>query len=213
MSDPRIVFLPGASGDPEFWAPVAELLPVGWDTVRLGWPGLGDQAPDPAVRGFDDLVALVAARLARRTDLVAQSMGGIVALRVAAHHPDKVRRLVLAATSGGFDVASHGAEDWREQYRSDYPHAARWITEPVPDENDTIARVTAPTLLLWGGADRISPTGAGEHLAAALPAATLRIIPDADHGFAHDRPEPVAGLIAAHLSEHLAEHLSDTETA
>jgi poly(3-hydroxyoctanoate) depolymerase len=40
-------------------------------------------APSPAVNGFEDLVGLVLERLDGTVDLVAQSMGGVVALRVA----------------------------------------------------------------------------------------------------------------------------------
>ena len=61
-AEPRVLFLPGVLGAPEFWHPVGERLPRAWEKVYFGWPGLGDQPPDPAVRGFDDLVALVAGR-------------------------------------------------------------------------------------------------------------------------------------------------------
>jgi pimeloyl-ACP methyl ester carboxylesterase len=44
-------------------------------------------------------------------------MGGVVGMRLAARYPEKVRRLVLVATSGGFDLAAHGADDWRQEYR------------------------------------------------------------------------------------------------
>ena len=43
----KILFLPGAGGSPEFWQPVAKLLPDQRDKVFFGWPGLGDQPHDP----------------------------------------------------------------------------------------------------------------------------------------------------------------------
>lgn len=197
---PRVLFLPGAGGDRAFWQPVADRLPKDWETLALDWPGLGDQPSDPSVRGLDDLVEVVVGNLPRPGDLVAQSMGGIVALRVAARYPDNVRRLVLAATSGGFDMVQHRAEDWRQEYRRSYPAAASWITEPVPQERVMLTRVAAPTLLLWGDHDPTSPVTVGQQLTKLLPDAKLRIIPGGTHSFAHDQPELVTPLITAHLS-------------
>jgi pimeloyl-ACP methyl ester carboxylesterase len=76
----------------------------------LSWPGAGAQPHDPAVRGYRDLIAHAAARIADRSDLIAQSMGGVVAIGLALTQPQKVRRLVLVVTSGGLDVERHGAE-------------------------------------------------------------------------------------------------------
>jgi surfactin synthase thioesterase subunit len=69
----KLIFLPGALGAAEFWHPVGELLPAEWEKVYLTWPGLGAQDPDPAVRGFDDLVRLVENELTEPSTLIAQS--------------------------------------------------------------------------------------------------------------------------------------------
>ena len=58
---------------------MAERLPASWPKEFFGWPGLGHQPHDPAIKGMDDLVAMVAARMTGPVDLVAQSMGGVVA--------------------------------------------------------------------------------------------------------------------------------------
>ncbi len=196
---PLVVFLPGASGDPGFWRPVGERLPVSWEKVYLGWPGLGDQPPDPAVRGFDDLVDRVEEALTRPAGLVAQSMGGVVAIRAALRYPDRVRRLVLTATSGGVDVAGLGGTEWRPRYRRLFPRAADWVLLERPDHTGQLGRVAAPTLLLWGDRDDVSPLAVGSHLVSLLPDARLSVVAGGDHGFAHDRADEVAPLIAAHL--------------
>ncbi len=203
MSDAarRVLFLPGAGGAASFWRPVGERLPADWDKRYLSWPGLGDEPHDPVVCGFEDLVARTVAALDDApTDLVAQSMGGAVALRVALDEPTRVRRLVLCATSGGLDVGALGAADWRTDYRAAYPRAADWITHVRLDFGAELAVVEQPTLLLWGDADAVSPPAVGERLRAALRYATLTVLHSSDHGFAHALAARVAPLIAAHLA-------------
>jgi pimeloyl-ACP methyl ester carboxylesterase len=126
-------------------------------------------------------------------------MGGVVAVRAALKHPDTVQRLVLVATSGGVDVARLGGSDWRESYEAEHPAAARWITRERPDHTDEIPSITAPTLLLWGDNDAISPVGVGEHLASLLPNVRLRVIAGGTHSLAVDRAGEVAAQIRAHL--------------
>ncbi len=108
---PRVVFLPGAGGDGGFWRPVGARLPGDREKLYLDWPGHGDQPHDASVAGLDDLVDRVAAALEPDGDVVAQSIGGVVAVLVAARHPRRVRRLVLAATSAGVDVGGLGGAD------------------------------------------------------------------------------------------------------
>jgi pimeloyl-ACP methyl ester carboxylesterase len=149
-----VAFLPGAGGDPAFWRPVGDRLPADWDKLYFDWPGAGDQPHDPAVRGFDDLVARVASRLDGPAAVVAQSMGGVVAVRLALAHPEKVSRLVLAAISGGVDVDGLGASDWRPAYLRDFPGAASWILNERPDHSADLGRVHVPALLLWAQSDQ-----------------------------------------------------------
>jgi pimeloyl-ACP methyl ester carboxylesterase len=200
-SAPNLLFLPGAGGDARFWHPAGERLPADWHKTYLAWPGLGEQPHDPTVRGIDDLVRLAAAKLDAPSAVVAQSMGGIVAIRLTLAHPERVTHLVLTATSGGVDVARFGAADWRADYRRNFPQAATWITQARPDHTPELARITQPTLLLWGNADQISPLGVGRHLKNLLPNAELTVITGGDHGFARDRAAEVAPLIARHVKQ------------
>src|SRR5205807_4010675 len=113
----KILFLPGSGASLDFWKPVGTLLPATWSKEYFGWPGLGRQPHDPAIKGIDDLIAMVVAKIEAPVDLVAQSMGGVIAVRIALAHPQLVRRLVLTVTSGGVDMAAFGASDWRADYR------------------------------------------------------------------------------------------------
>jgi pimeloyl-ACP methyl ester carboxylesterase len=196
----NVLSLPGASGAGVFWLPVAERLPDQWQTTLLNWPGAGDQPHDPRVRGFDDLIERAAIELGDQSDLIAQSMGGVVAIGLALRHPEKIRRLVLVATSGGIDVARLGGADWRQEYWTDYPRAAPWVWQERPDYGDAISTVGAPTLLLWGDADSLSPVSIGQRLAELLPRSALHVLAGASHSLAREYPSEVAKLIIDHLA-------------
>jgi pimeloyl-ACP methyl ester carboxylesterase len=197
----RVLFLPGASGDGRFWHPVAERLPASWEKTFVDWPGLGRVPSRPDVNGLADLARLVVDRTGvGPVELVAQSMGGVVAMMVVLARPERVRRIVLSATSAGIDIAPFSPEDWRPEYVQEFPGAAPWIRTERPDLTARLPSVAAPTLLLWSEADPISPVGVGRHLAALLPRAELVVLPVRDHMFARDR----ADLVAPHVLRHLA---------
>ena len=197
----RLVFLPGVGADPGFWRPLGDRLPAAWDKIYLGWPGLGDQPPDPNVNAYDDLIELVLKAIGDGpVDLLAQSMGGALALKIALAHPAKVRRMVLAVTSGGLDVEGLGAIDWRPNYRQNHPLAPDWVWSTRIDVAADIPRIGQPTLLLFGDADPIAPAAVGERLAVLLPDAQLHVVAGSDHGLVHERPADVIDLVLQHLT-------------
>lgn len=196
----KLVFLPGAVGARDMWRPVAERLPAHWRKVLLNWPGAGDEPHNPGVASFEDLTDWAAGELDDGTDVIAHSMGGILAVGLALRYPTKVRRLVLQATSGGLQLDEFGASDWRSGYRREFPGAAPWVSRERVDFSSRLGDLAAPALLLWGDSDPISPVAVGQRLRQLLPNATLEIIPGATHAIASERPDEVASLIERHLS-------------
>lgn len=195
----RVFFLPGVGGDPRFWQPVGDRLPDR-QQVHFGWPGLGDNPPHPDVTSYEDLIGLVVARFdGRPVDLVAQSMGGALAMIIALRYPKIVRRLVLTVTAGGMDVSKLGATDWRPEYRREFPKVAEWVVDQRPDVSDRFHDIRQPTLLLWGDDDPISPVAVGEYLQSQLPEARLHIVKGGQHDLARTHAAEIAPLIAAHL--------------
>lgn len=194
-----LFFLPGAGGSAAFWRPVADRLASDRRRRFFAWPGLGDEPHDPDVRGLDDLAAMVLAAIDEPADLIAQSMGGLVAVQVALAAPEKVRRLVLTATSGGVRMDDLGVADWRAAYFEAFPNAARWIGEVRQDLSPQLPSLAVPTLLLWGAADPISPPAVGRRLLALLPNARLHIVQGAGHDLAQTHAEEAAAVIGEHL--------------
>ncbi len=199
------MFLPGVGADPDFWRPLGDRLPADWDKTYLGWPGLGAQPADPAVNSYDDLIGLVLAAIRDGpVDLLAQSMGGALAMRIALDYPAKVRRLVLAVTSGGVDVEGLGGVDWRPSYRQSFPQALNWALSSRFDLTERIPSLGHPVLLLFGDADPIAPLAVGRRLAGLLPQAELHITPGGGHDLVHTHAAELAHLVERHLGSGLS---------
>jgi pimeloyl-ACP methyl ester carboxylesterase len=64
-----------------------------------------------------------------------------------------------------------------------------------PDLIKIARKIEAETLIVWGREDRLAPSQNGEALAAAIPRATLALIPDAAHTPMRERPETSQRLV------------------
>ena len=196
----QIVFLPGVNGLGEFWSPVAAAMTNPSSKVLLDLPGLGHAPAEHGINSFDDLLAMVLMKIDRPTALVAQSMGGVIAMRAALANPSLVTHLVLAATSGGVDITGLGGTDWKPSFRANHPHAPLWSYEPVADLSASLPDMRVPTLLVWAARDTVSPLAVGEHLRSLLPDARLVSYDSEDHWVAQSRAGEVASEIDAHLA-------------
>jgi pimeloyl-ACP methyl ester carboxylesterase len=164
--------------------------------VVLGYPGFGDVPADPTIRSLDDLFRALLDALPTRSHLVAQSMGNVLAMRMAIEHPGRVASLVLCAVSGGVDVRRLGGAEWRTSLRADQPKAPTWFIDDASDFSDALPTLRVPTLVLSADADPLSPVAVGEYLRDRMPSAELRVVPGG-HMIAHDSPDVVAGHIGS----------------
>lgn len=105
---PPIVLLHPFPMDAGFWSPVAPHLATDRPVLTPEFPGLGSAPPEPApsVDGFADAVARLIDREAPggRAAVCGLSLGGYVALSLAARHPERVAALVLADTRAEADA-------------------------------------------------------------------------------------------------------------
>ncbi len=194
------MFLPGAGGSASFWRPVADRLKDLGQVHVLGLPGFGEVPAEPGIGSLDDLFGWLVERLPPgASHVIAQSMGGVLATRLAVERPERVARLVLVATSGGVDVARLGGAEWRHEYRALLPDAPAWLVDDHTDLTDRLAEIQAPTLLLWSDADPISPESVARLLAERIPHARIAVVAGGTHTFATERPDEVASIIRSHL--------------
>jgi len=78
---------------------------------------------------------------------------------------------------------------------------ARWISTVTEDLSTQFPLTAAPTLLIWGDHDPISPVAVGERLRTLLPHAFLQVISGADQDRAQHHVDRVATLIERHCRE------------
>jgi len=132
--------------DASFWDGVVPALD-GHEVLTYDFPGHG-RTPVPAEPYTIEDLADQARQLldeagVARVDVVGVSLGGLVALRLAADAPDLVRRLVVV------DAVAAYPEPMRDMWRD---RAARAPAEGVAPFLD-------PTLALWFTADRLAEGG------------------------------------------------------
>jgi 3-oxoadipate enol-lactonase len=121
--------------------------------------------------------------LAGGTGAVADAVvGRWVTAGYAARHPARVRELreMIAATPAAGYAACCG------------------VIERL-DLRDSLASITAPTLVIAGADDPATPPPHAEAVAAGIPGARLRIVADAAHLANVEQPATVTGLILDHL--------------
>src|SRR5262245_23719335 len=198
---PPLVFLPGAGGSASFWRPVADRLADLGRSHVLGYPGFGDCAVDPRIKSLSDLFRWLLEQLpVEPSHVIAQSMGGVLAVRLAVERPELVSRLVLVATSGGVAMARLGGADWRHDYREAMPAAPSWFVDDRTELTARLGEIRARTLLLWSDSDPISPLSVANFLAGRISDSRIVIVAGGTHAFANERPAEVASIIGAHLA-------------
>jgi pimeloyl-ACP methyl ester carboxylesterase len=150
---------------------------------------------------------------------VAHSMGGHVAVRLAARRPDLVRQMVLVApalVAGQRALPAYApalvAAGWAAS-PSFLPLLALDSLRAGPltllratrdlfghDVRAQLRGVVAPTLLVWGDRDPLVPAAWGPVIQASLPDARLLILSGAGHVANYDRPDSFNDATLAFLA-------------
>jgi pimeloyl-ACP methyl ester carboxylesterase len=100
VSQPPLVLLHGGSGSWTHWVRNVEALSVDRAVWAIDLPGFGDSELPPEVRDVDLMFPYVEEGLQQlfgdtRVDLMGFSFGGMTSGFIAAHHPERIHRLLL----------------------------------------------------------------------------------------------------------------------
>ena len=230
-----LLWITGFAISSEIFAPVVRRHAGSYDCIRYDNRGSGRSQSRwratsvPELAG--DAVRLLDALGLDSAHVYGLSMGGMIAQEMAIRFPDRVRALVLGATSHGGPRAvlpsprtlaalgSRGAPRavraelvsrvlFSDAYRAQHPQAAlehlgrlgahparvqgvlsHLLASTWHDTRARLATIQAPTLVLHGGRDRLTPVANARLLAARIPDATLVVLPEAGHGYLLEEPE------------------------
>lgn len=199
--DLKLLFLPGASGQTEFWQPVMTLLSGYPKQQVLAYPSFAGCPDLPEVGDFESLQAYVIDQITAPSVVIAQSMGGIFAVQAALQKPLQIRALVLVATSGGIDLSPFAAQDWREEYQQTFDLPNWFTVTKSQGVAQALSQIRCPVLLIWGDQDPVSPVAVGQYLAQQLLNAQLHIVETGEHDLAKVHAAQVSVLIADFLEK------------
>jgi pimeloyl-ACP methyl ester carboxylesterase len=203
---PPLLLLHGGSGSiPEKWLP---FFTSHYRVIAPEQMGHGRTA-DHIDRPFhyhdmaENTIELMRRLAIRSAVVVGYSDGGIIGLDMAIHHPERVTKLALTGANARFDGYTTEHQSWARSFdpasqpvSDDYarlsPDGAKhwpdflgrlktmWATEPsLTDEQ--LQRIEAPTLLVIGDRDIVTPEHAIE-MFRTIPRAQLCVVPNAGHG-------------------------------
>jgi pimeloyl-ACP methyl ester carboxylesterase len=201
---PALVLLHGLTGQASTWdetgAKFAEFFRV--YAVDIRGHGESDRPGDYSFEKMrDDVIGLLDQLGLDQISLLGHSMGGTVAYLIAEQQPGRIRRLVLEDTPPPSPIERPVPQRPDEPVPFDWPVVPgifRQLNEPDPAWWDRLAEITAPTLIVSGGATSHVPQDEVAEAAARIPDATIHEIP-VGHRIHASRPEEFAEVVLGFL--------------
>jgi pimeloyl-ACP methyl ester carboxylesterase len=177
------------------------------------------------------IVSFMGAARLDRVILIGHSMGGAIAQVCGLKYPDRVRGLILIATSAKLRVAPQLLQLAGSDFSASVDLVSQWGWGPlVPDEirqlgkqqllqirpetllddyracdafdvRDHLPEISAPALIIAGEADQMTPLKHAMFLAEQLPHARLVAVPQAGHMVMLEAAEIVTRAVTEFVSE------------
>lgn len=195
----------GFTGNPQSMRPLAQAFADAGFSVELPlWPGHGTSVDDMAATTWDDWATAADAaygKLAARCSkvvVIGLSMGGTLALRLAARHPEiagivlinpivdppaePFREMLRASLEQGVDripgIGSDIADPSQRELAYDATPIAPLLSmmEPLDELRERLGDIRCPTLLFTSIQDHVVPTASSDVAAAALGGPVERVM-------------------------------------
>jgi pimeloyl-ACP methyl ester carboxylesterase len=222
-SGPPLILLHGLSGSGRWWGRNVPAFADSFRTYTVDLPGFG------ASRGvrwsrLDDIADHLADWLADeglpKAHVVGHSLGGAVAARLAARHPERVDRLVLvdaairlrgtrtiARPAPAVRTIGRGSLGFAPLLVRDLLRCHPWsfvaatVDALQTDWERHLRRISAPTLVIWGERDAITPLAFGHEIAEIISGARLITMAEAGHNPMWERAEAFNAEVLRFLTD------------
>ncbi len=206
-----MVLLHGLVGSLTWWSRNVEALGDHFRTYSVDLAGFGGSRKS-ATFHLDEAVPILVEWMdslnISQASIVGHSMGGLIAARLTADFPDRIRRLVLVdaaflrfdagfskRTTGLLQATRSTSPDFLPTFARDlfraHPRSFFYATTELlrADWRSTLNSIAAPTLVIWGEKDTITTVKIGQEIVKSIPDAKLVILDGAGHNSMWDRAE------------------------
>jgi 3-oxoadipate enol-lactonase len=214
---PSVLLIPGLGADTRLFVNVVPLLARSHQVVVLD-PRGGGQSDKPAgqytiEQMADDVAGLSGTLGVASADVVGYSMGGKIALQLAASRPELIDHLVLCATAPGPTVTRRFSRRWfmmdvasripmfrKADAQPSFAFEAQRQASRSFDGRGLLPQIKASTLIIRGRRDRIVPPGDADEL-ARIPGSSLVDLPGGHLTLVMAHGKVLAEAISSFLSE------------
>jgi len=221
-----LVLLHGLGGSSDWWRHNIDVLAERYLVSAVDLVGFGRNRfflrRSKLPLKFDDIAALLIRWIETFSNgpvhLAGNSLGGQIAIHIAATRPDLVRSLVLIDSTGiPFEIAPgahieniampHGWRSFllvlaRDLFRAGPTALAVAFARLLRDDARPLMRkLTMPVLLVWGEHDPLVPLTYAKQMLEEMPQAKLRVIPRAGHVPMWENPRAFNETLLSFLAE------------
>jgi 3-oxoadipate enol-lactonase len=206
-----IVLLHGSGRASRMWQPVLRDLQAGWHVLAPDLPGFGRSTGPFTISGAAQLVGEMAAVQTAPVHLCGLSLGGLIALRVAARLGPQVASLTITGTPM---VPRRDFPAALRRFRrlpgpllplfSDVAGRREWLRMidelEATDVRDYLPLITAPALVVCGSRDWRAVPAACE-LAKGIPAGRVWVAPHQGHNWPVISPNLFSKVVTDFIAE------------
>jgi pimeloyl-ACP methyl ester carboxylesterase len=212
---PPLVLLHGIGGCVNWWDGVLPALTPYFRTYALDLPGFGRSWRMSGFYSIDHLADYLGQWLKlvglEKVTLLGHSLGGQVATRFAARHPEQIERLILVAPAGLWPTRQERLQWFVKAPRVKVPLqqvltiatgtmrtdalalllSLNAILQDGKRATESLNALTMPTLVLWGTADSVLPPVLGPRVLSCITNAPARLeyIENGTHDMMFDQAE------------------------